>query len=84
GFVVAHVDSGSCFDLSYKETTANILQIEIPYSLLSSLITTREGKFPLAERYRVPDKYRLKPESDEHPSPSASGVQVTTPPDTRL
>ncbi|MEN7086897.1 DUF87 domain-containing protein, partial [Escherichia coli] len=61
----------------------NILQIEIPYSLLSSLITTREGKLPLAERYRVPDKYRLKPESDEHPSPSASGVQVTTPPDTR-
>ncbi|MFG3851822.1 hypothetical protein, partial [Escherichia coli] len=34
-------------------------------------------------RYRVPDKYRLKPESDEHPSPSTSGVQVTTPPDTR-
>lgn len=83
GFVVAHVDSGSCFDLSYKETTENILQIEIPYSLLSSLITTREGKLPLAERYRVPDKYRLKPESDEHPSPSASGVQVTTQPDTR-
>ena len=47
-FVVAHVDSGSCFDLSYKETTGNILQIEIPYSLLPSLITTHEGELPLA------------------------------------
>ncbi|EMF1484759.1 DUF87 domain-containing protein, partial [Escherichia coli] len=34
-------------------------------------------------RYRVPEKYRLKPESDERPSPPTSGVQVITPPDTR-
>lgn len=64
GFVVAHVDSGSCFDLSYKETADNILQIEIPYSLLPSLISTQKGQPPLAERYHVPEKYRLKPDCD--------------------
>lgn len=62
GFVVAHVDSATCFDLSYKETANNILQIEIPYSLLPSLITSQKDQSPLAERYRVPEKYLLKPE----------------------
>lgn len=64
GFVVAHVDSATCFELSYKETADNILQIEIPYSLLPSLITSQKDQTPLAERYRVPEKYLLKPESD--------------------
>lgn len=62
GFVVAHVDSATCFDFSYKETADNILQIEIPYSLLPSLITSQGDQLPLAERYRVPEKYLLKPE----------------------
>lgn len=62
GFVVAHVDSESCFDLSYKMTTDNILQIEIPYSLLPSLISAQAGQSPLAELYHVPEKYRLKRE----------------------
>ncbi|MFB1117387.1 DNA phosphorothioation-dependent restriction protein DptH [Dickeya dadantii] len=61
GFVVAHVDSESCFDLSYKVTADNILQIEVPYSLLPSLISAQEGQSPLVERYHVPEKYRLKP-----------------------
>ncbi|MGL5968086.1 MAG: DNA phosphorothioation-dependent restriction protein DptH [Kluyvera sp.] len=61
GFVVAHVDSGTCFDFSYKETAENILQIEIPYSLLPSLIAAQGDEPPLAERYRVPEKYLLKP-----------------------
>lgn len=60
GFVVAHVDSGTCFDLSYKETAENILQIEIPYSLLPSLISAQGEQPPLAERYHVPEKYLLK------------------------
>ncbi|MDT2044088.1 DNA phosphorothioation-dependent restriction protein DptH [Providencia stuartii] len=64
GFVVAHVDSGTCFDLSYKETDDNILQIEIPYSLLPSLISSQGDELPLAERYRVPEKYLLKPMCD--------------------
>ncbi|WP_449554807.1 DNA phosphorothioation-dependent restriction protein DptH [Lelliottia amnigena] len=61
GLVVAHVDSEICFDLSYKVTSDNILQIEIPYSLLPSLISARGEQPPLAERYHVPGKYRLKP-----------------------
>jgi len=70
GFVVAHVDSGTCFDLSYKEAAENILQIEIPYSLLPSLITAQGKEISLAERYRVPEKYRLKPEyHDRSPQP---------------
>ncbi|MCU6195213.1 hypothetical protein, partial [Enterobacter sichuanensis] len=68
GFVVAHVDSGTCFDLSYKETAENILQIEIPYSLLPSLIAAQGDQPPLAERYRVPEKYLLKPECDVNSS----------------
>ncbi|EOC1455987.1 DNA phosphorothioation-dependent restriction protein DptH [Cronobacter sakazakii] len=75
GFVVAHVDSGSCFDLSYKVTSDNILQIEIPYSLLTSLIAIQRHQTPLAERYHVPEKYRLKPECDVN---SSHLVQVTT------
>lgn len=79
GFVVAHVDSATCFDLSYKETAENILQIEIPYSLLPSLIAAQGGEPPLAERYRVPEKYRLKPESDASPSQPEVVVEVSTP-----
>lgn len=75
GFVVAHVDSGTCFDLSYKETAENILQIEIPYSLLPSLIAAQGDQPPLAERYRVPEKYLLKPECDVN---SSQPVQVAT------
>ncbi|CAI1755087.1 Type IV secretory pathway, VirB4 components [Serratia proteamaculans] len=79
GFVVAHVDSGTCFDLSYKETTDNILQIEIPYSLLPSLITSQGDQPSLAERYRVPEKYVLKPESDATLPNSNLTVAVTAP-----
>lgn len=75
GFVVAHVDSETCFDLSYKETAENILQIEIPYSLLPSLIAAQGDQPPLAERYRVPEKYLLKPECNvdsSHPEQAAT------------
>lgn len=75
GFVVAHVDSGTCFDLSYKETAENILQIEIPYSLLPSLIAAQGNQPPLAQRYRVPEKYLLKSECDVN---SSHPVQVAT------
>ncbi|HDY3017293.1 TPA: DNA phosphorothioation-dependent restriction protein DptH [Salmonella enterica] len=78
GFVVAHVDSGTCFDLSYKETAENILQIEIPYSLLPSLIAAQGDQPPLAERYRVPEKYLLKPECNvdsSHPEQAATTTE---------
>ncbi|EAV3919471.1 DNA phosphorothioation-dependent restriction protein DptH [Salmonella enterica] len=78
GFVVAHVDSGTCFNLSYKETAENILQIEIPYSLLPSLIAAQGDQPPLAERYRVPEKYLLKPECNvdsSHPEQAATTTE---------
>ncbi|WP_049294605.1 DNA phosphorothioation-dependent restriction protein DptH [Franconibacter helveticus] len=75
GFVVAHVDSESCFDLSYKVTPDNILQIEIPYSLLPSLIAAQRDQPPLAERYRVPEKYLLKTEYDVN---SSHPIQIAT------
>ncbi|EES5072297.1 DNA phosphorothioation-dependent restriction protein DptH [Escherichia coli] len=80
GFVVAHVDSGTCFDLSYKETAENILQIEIPYSLLPSLIAAQGDQPPLAERYRVPEKYLLKPECDVNSSHPVQVATTTEPP----
>ncbi|NHB95029.1 DNA phosphorothioation-dependent restriction protein DptH [Photorhabdus stackebrandtii] len=83
GFVVAHVDSESCFDLSYKETSDNILQIEIPYSLLPSLISTKGDEPPLAERYRVPEKYRLKPGCDAESLQPAPVEQVVSLPETQ-
>lgn len=79
GFVVAHVDSGTCFDFSYKETAENILQIEIPYSLLPSLIAAQGDEPPLAERYRVPDKYRLKPNCDTSLPQQEVEVEVVMP-----
>lgn len=83
GFVVAHVDSATCFDISYKETADNILQIEIPYSLLPSLITAQGDQSPLAERFRVPEKYRLKPECDASPSQSDAVTEILTAPITQ-
>lgn len=91
GFVVAHVDSESCFDLSYKVTADNILQIEIPYSLLPSLISAQGEQPPLAERYHVPEKYRLKAGCEFSPyqlevaveTPSQTEVQVVPEPELR-
>lgn len=81
GFVVAHVDSGTCFDLSYKETAENILQIEIPYSLLPSLIAAQGDQPPLAERYRVPEKYLLKPERNVDSSQATTEPQPISAPE---
>lgn len=79
GFVVAHVDSATCFEISYKETPENILQIEIPYSLLPSLISAQGDELPLAERYRVAEKYRLQPECDDSLSQPEVVVEITMP-----
>lgn len=57
----------------------NILQIEIPYSLLPSLIAAQGDEPPLAERHRVPEKYRLQPVCDATPSQPEAVVGVTTP-----
>lgn len=44
GFVVAHIDSASCFTPQYKMTDNNVLQVELPYSMLTSLIQTSVGE----------------------------------------
>ncbi|AWH88211.1 DNA phosphorothioation-dependent restriction protein DptH [Limnobaculum parvum] len=66
GIVLAHVSNGSCFEPSWKETEDRILQIELPYTLLSSLIAARTNTQweVLMERYHVPEKYQLKPNSE--------------------
>lgn len=80
GIVVAHVDSATCFDLTYKMTVDNILQIEIPYSLLSSLIASDKEGEPLADRYKVPEKYLLKPQHAEvTDTPIAIELQASVP-----
>ncbi|EOE1544744.1 DNA phosphorothioation-dependent restriction protein DptH [Providencia rettgeri] len=79
GFVVAHVDSATCFELSYKETEDNILQIEIPYSLLPSLITSQKGQLSLAKRHRVDEKYLLKTEYEGTAPNSRQSSEVALP-----
>lgn len=63
GFIVAHVENDSCFEPDYQLTTENILQIELPYSLLNSLINARSDQEldDLVEICKVPKQYRLKP-----------------------
>ncbi|CAE6812963.1 hypothetical protein R69927_00279 [Paraburkholderia domus] len=41
GFVVAHVENDSCFEPNYTVNNDRILQIELPYSLLDSLISAK-------------------------------------------
>lgn len=62
GFVVAHVENDSCFEPHYHLTDANILQVELPFGLLDSLInvkTTAELD-TLVATLHVPDQYRLR------------------------
>lgn len=62
GFVVAHVENGSCFEPHYHLTEANILQVELPFGLLDSLInvkTTTELD-SLVATLHVPDQHRLR------------------------
>lgn len=62
GFVVAHVENDSCFEPNYHLTNSNILQVELPYGLLDSLInvnTTTELD-SLVATLHVPDRHRLR------------------------
>lgn len=67
GFVVAHVENDSCFEPDYKLTKENILQIELPYSLLNSLINTKSDQEldNLVHTCKVPQKYLLQPLVDQ-------------------
>lgn len=61
GIVLAHVDSDSCFEPSYKVTKKQILQIELPYGFLSSLIEAdcASKLDELITNYNVPERYLL-------------------------
>lgn len=64
GFVLAHVENDTCFEPSYKLSNDNILQIELPYSLLSSLIalntTDDNALVELVKTYKINSEYVLK------------------------
>lgn len=61
GFVLAHVDSDCCFGPSYKMRDQDILQIELPYALLPTLIAadSNAGLDALVESCHVPQEYVL-------------------------
>jgi DNA phosphorothioation-dependent restriction protein DptH len=65
GFVVAHVENNSCFEPSYRLTEANILQVELPFGLLDSLINAKKTieLDALVANLHVPDEHRLRPDS---------------------
>jgi len=64
GFVVAHVENDSCFEPGYRLTDSNILQVELPFGLLDSLINvkTTPELDALVATLHVPDQHRLRPE----------------------
>ncbi|WP_176051380.1 DNA phosphorothioation-dependent restriction protein DptH [Burkholderia sp. BCC1644] len=79
GFVVAHIEDSNCFEPTYKITKDNILQIELPYSLLDSLISAKSGPEldRLVQICKVGREYLLLPEAkqDSHFSNNDSLVQ---------
>lgn len=81
GFVVAHVESDSCFEPDYNLTDSNILQVQLPFGLLDSLInvkTTCELD-ALVATLHVPKQYRLQTESvTDVPAQTEAGPTTTT------
>ena len=65
GFVVAHVENDSCFEPDYKLTDSNILQVQLPFGLLDSLINAKNAPEldALVETLHVPKRHRLQPQS---------------------
>lgn len=61
GFVVAHVENDTCIEPTYTLTTADILQVELPYGLLDALINASSSSIldGLVADMRVPAKYKL-------------------------
>jgi DNA phosphorothioation-dependent restriction protein DptH len=77
GFVVAHVENDSCFEPSYHLTDGNILQVELPFGLLDSLINAKTGVEldALVADFHVPELYRLRSNKI-----STTQTNATTPP----
>lgn len=87
GFVVAHIDSAGFFTPQYKMTESRVLQVELPYSLLTSLIQTSVGDSleELVTNCHVDKKFRLGPiDSQNHNSgtrPPEKIEKIDYPPD---
>ncbi|WP_333855377.1 DNA phosphorothioation-dependent restriction protein DptH [Leclercia sp.] len=83
GFVVAHINSESFFVPQYKMTESGILQIELPYALLTSLIQASVGESldQLVTACHIDKKYLLKAgekgEDDEEPDDETIDVENT-------
>lgn len=73
GITMAHVDSDCCFGPSYKLREPNILQIELPYSLLSSLIAAESSDEmdKLVLSCKVPTEYVLSGDQSIDAAPHA-------------
>lgn len=69
GFVVANIENDSCFVPKYQTTSNGILQVELPYSLLTSLINAKAGHSleELVSICHVPTEYQLKPSTELQP-----------------
>lgn len=63
GFVVAHIENDSCFMPNYQMAESGVLQVELPYALLTSLIQASSGESmdELVTLCHVDPKYVLKP-----------------------
>ncbi|RQW62376.1 DNA phosphorothioation-dependent restriction protein DptH [Vibrio viridaestus] len=63
GFVVSHLETAACLDTNYQ-MVEDILRIELPMSLLDSLVSTPlqqllDGQ-SISQIYKVPDEYILR------------------------
>lgn len=63
GFVVAHIENDSCFVPKYQMTEGGVLQVELPYALLTSLIQASAGQSldELVTLCHVDKKFILRP-----------------------
>lgn len=63
GFILAHIENDSCFDAFCKVTNENILQIELPSSLLFSLINANDKNrlSQLVKNCKINEEFILKP-----------------------
>ncbi|WAF89724.1 DNA phosphorothioation-dependent restriction protein DptH [Aeromonas hydrophila] len=78
--VVAHVENDSCFKPSYQTTGQNVLQIELPYSLLPALIASKMDTSiqRLVEQCQVPRQFCLMPQCEgevAQPPVKVSGIE---------
>ncbi|MBA2076689.1 DNA phosphorothioation-dependent restriction protein DptH [Aeromonas veronii] len=82
--VVAHVENDSCFKPSYQTTDQNVLQIELPYSLLPALIACKmdASLLSLVEQCQVPSQFCLKSNQvvENMKVPLTSKVEVSVEP----